>query len=290
MFSSSIRGSLSKFGKLALSVLALPLLAFSQSSVSGLPGTSGSPVFWPAQIGSPVFGLPSASAPPLSAWPSTEASGLLIHDVSGNNNTATISGAGAVTWESNAGLPGITPFWLGTGDAQATSATLTNFDGTKAFSAGIWIANDSSTTSTYLSSLNAGAGSFQGWEISKDSVGRLVFFLINTYPGNAIETHTTAAAITGSGRHYMLVSYAPQVDGSMKAAGVAVCVDGLNQPLTSVHDTLTATSANGIPLFFAARSDLSAPYHGAMAFVEMYPYVVPTTQCAINSALGPAIY
>ena len=225
--------------------------------------------------------------PPLSAWPMNEGSGLTLHDVSGNSNTATISSAGEVTWQSNAGFPGITPLWNNNGNAVASSATLTNFDGTTPFSVGLWV---SSTTTTqpaaYLSSLNATGGTFQGWEVSRDSSGQVVFFLVNNYPSNAIQVNGPPS-VNNASLHYIVVTY----DGSRSGAtGVKIYVDGVSQTLTVAINSLSATSASGIPVAMAARQDFTTKYTGVMAFVKIVPFVWTGPQVATNFGKGPAIY
>lgn len=280
---------LSKF-ILAVVLAAAALGARAQSPAYGLPGTTtGSPVLWPAQSGSPVYGLPSAAQPTqISAWPMNEGSGLTLHDVSGNSNTATISVAGAVTWQSNSGIPGTTTLWSGTGKATATSTTLTNFDGTKPFSVAVWIKTTASVESTFLGTLNP-SNNFQGWSLEIASGGAGVnprLFLINSFSAtNLIQVDTFSTGTTDGELHYIVATY----DGSRTAAGVKIYKDGNSLITTVTTDSLSATTASGLPVTIGARADGSTAYVGAMAFSEIVPGVLSPSTISANFTAGPKI-
>jgi hypothetical protein len=226
---------------------------------------------------------------PNSAWPMNEGSGLTLNDTSGHSNTATINSAGSVTWTTpGGGLVGTFPDWTGTGFGLATSTTLNNFDGTTPFSVGFWEKTDvPSVESAFLSTLNASAGTFQGWEVQKTSTGEVIFFLINTFPSNAIDVLTASGASVDNGAlFYIGVSY----DGSKTAAGVKIYINGAVQATSTVIDTLTSSAANGLPVRFAARNNATDEFKGITAFAEVYPCVVSSAQWAANFAAGPGIH
>lgn len=235
------------------------------------------------------------AAPPttsVSAWPMNEGSGLTLHDISGHNNTATISAAGAVTWQANAGLPGITPLWSGTGNAVASNVALTNFDGTAPFSVSAWINFPGGLpASTFVGNLNA-SNNFQGWELStinaSDQYDGLTFYLINSYPTNAINVTQAFNNPLTVGLHYVVATY----DGSQHAAGVNLYMDGVLQviDIPPNPDTLTASSASGLPVTFGSRSDGSQELAMPMAFVEIYSSVLTQAQISSNFAAGPGIH
>lgn len=218
----------------------------------------------------------------ISAWAMNEGSGLTLHDTStGGTNTATISGAGAVTWQSNAGLPGTTPLWTGSGNGLATSSTLTNFTGTTAFSIAGWF-TITSANATFVGDLNP-SSNFIGWEV-QESGNSVYFNLINAFSGNTIQVHSTAPF--GSGLHYIVVTY----DGSQSTSGVKIYEDGASVSISVDHGVLSATTASGLPTRFGARSDGTNEYAGAMAFVGIYNCVVTSTQVSTYNASGPGIY
>jgi hypothetical protein len=187
------------------------------------------------------------------------------------------------TWQSNAGLPGTTPLFNGTGYALASNATLTNFDGTTPFSVAVWVNTASGAEQAFLSTLNASVGTFQGWEIQNSSANGFLFFLINNFPSNAI-TAAVSAPI-GSGLHYLFVTY----DGSRTAAGVKMYVDGTSRTVAALHDSLGATAASGLPVRFGARNNGTDELTGAMAFVQIFNFVLTSTQVSAFFANGPQL-
>ena len=257
-------------------VLALLLLLQigGKAGMGGVAGTGGGPSpFNPCLV---------------SAWPMNEGSGLTLHDTSiGGTNTATISGAGAVTWTANLIKSGVTsPSWNASGNALATSTTLTNFTGSTPFSVSVW-ANPSPSSSTLFGTLNTGSN-FIGWELAVKSVAgppavATDFFLINNYPSNAIDIQTTS---TLSGLNYIVVTY----DGSKTAAGSLIYINGFVQTTSINANTLTASTASGLPVRFGARNNATEEFSGAMGFAEVYNCVLTPTQIATYNAAGPGIY
>jgi hypothetical protein len=59
-------------------------------------------------------------------------------------------------------------------------------------------------------------------------------------------------------------------DGSKMAAGVAIYFDGVAVATSVVVDTLTSSTASGLPVRFGMRNDSSDPLFGPMAFVRIY--------------------
>jgi hypothetical protein len=223
----------------------------------------------------------------VGAWAMNEGSGLTLHDTSGNNNTATINTAASVTWTSNVGLPGTTTQWNATGYALATSTTLTNFDGTTPFSATVWASPINGNAFALLGTLQTANG-YKGWEFAtKVGFPTLDFFLINSYPGNAIDVSAVTSVPTNTVA-YFVVTY----DGSKTAAGVKFYANGVLVTKSGpVADSLTSSTANGLPLRFGARSDGTNEFGpGPMAFAEVYNCVLTPTQVTTYNAAGPGIY
>lgn len=222
----------------------------------------------------------------ISGWAMNEGSGLTLHDTLGSD-TATINAGGAVTWQTNAGLPGTTPLWNGSGFATAANVTPTNFDGTTPFSIALWITTPSNgADSTMLGTLNASGGTFQGWEVQQQNPfagGRLTFYLINNYPSNAIAVQSTVGI--PSGLTYVVVTY----DGSRTAAGVKIYFNAILQTNSVAINALSASTASGNPVRFGGRNDGTQKYTGPMAFQELFNFVLTSTQVAVFYAAGPQL-
>ncbi len=88
--------------------------------------------------------------------------------------------------------------------------------------------------------------------------GQLQVNLVHRWVANAIEI-TTRPALRGSDWRHVVVSY----DGSSRAAGVAVYVDGLRQATQVTRDTLRGPIGNDRPLLLGRR-DAGLGYHGLL--------------------------
>ncbi len=82
------------------------------------------------------------------------------------------------------------------------------------------------------------AGS-RGYEILLEG-GRVAFGLHHMWPGNSLKVATRAALLPGQWAH-LAVSY----DGSSRAAGVRICIDGKAQELEIIRDGLSKDIAYG---------------------------------------------
>ena len=88
--------------------------------------------------------------------------------------------------------------------------------------------------------------------------GQLQVNLVHRWVADAIEV-TTRPALRGSDWRHVVVSY----DGSSRAAGLAVFVDGLRQQVQVTRDTLRGPIGNDQPLLLGRR-DAGLGYHGLL--------------------------
>jgi hypothetical protein len=236
-----------------------------------------------------------ASGADIAGWPMNEGSGTTLHDLVASNN-ATLTG-GAVTWQSNSGFPGTTPLWSGSGKAAAGTHTATDFDSTTPFSIALWVRSSSNTAQTLVSTLNTSA-SFKGWEVQIAAAtglgyGGMYFYLINTYPTNAIQVETanvgggSPITISDGNLHFYVATY----DGTGSISGIATYIDGVLQANANAisSTTVTASTASGIPIQFGARNNSTQEFVGVMAFVEIWPFVLTSGQVSTYYAAGPQL-
>jgi hypothetical protein len=148
----------------------------------------------------------------------------------------------------------------------------------------VWRNHAVSSADTYVGTLNT---SFQGWELAENNYPPQViqFYLISTYPSNAISVRGSTSLST-TGIYYLVATY----DGSRTAAGVKLYVNGTLEPMTTLANTLSASTANGLPVRFNTRTDGSNAASGPMAFAEVYNCVLTPTQIATYNTAGPGIY
>jgi hypothetical protein len=115
------------------------------------------------------------------------------------------------------------------------------------WSIGIWM-KPTGSLNCVLSKIDP-TGDRRGFEVVWQK-GQLQINLVNRWVASAIEV-TTKDPMKTSGWHHVIVGY----DGSRKAAGVRVFVDGVQAPLNIVRDTLAGPTGNSQPLSLGRRDN-----------------------------------
>ena len=135
------------------------------------------------------------------------------------------------------------------------------FDGRHPFSIGAWI-NTKNSAGCVVSKTND-SDAFRGFDLSLRK-GRLLFHLIHRWKDDAVEVATRDTLATGRWQH-VLVTY----DGSGRAGGVKLFVDGKRQAVDVNVDSLTGSVANGEPLRIGRRQS-SASFEGRIDDLRIY--------------------
>ncbi|MCA9230387.1 MAG: DUF1553 domain-containing protein [Planctomycetales bacterium] len=121
-------------------------------------------------------------------------------------------------------------------DAYVDLGDVFDLEHNNRFSAGIWVKLPQDAKGTVFSKTEKGG---RGYALKVEN-GQADFFLIFDNGNNAIQVASAENAITPGNWHHLLVNY----DGSAKAAGVAMYVDGNRQPANVKQDTL---AHRGVP-------------------------------------------
>jgi mono/diheme cytochrome c family protein len=123
----------------------------------------------------------------------------------------------------------------------------------QAFSVGTWLRpqlrsleskDEEKPVGVILSAADAGRKQI-GWQL-KVSKGKLGFVLAHEMPDNAIQVETRQRALTVGRWNHILATY----DGSGKAAGVTLYLDGRPQELAIIKDSLRGSTRTSAPLEF----------------------------------------
>jgi hypothetical protein len=126
-------------------------------------------------------------------------------------------------------------------------------ESTQAFSVGTWVrphlrsleAKDvEKPTGVILSAADAGQNQ-RGWQL-KVSKGKLGFLLAHELPDNSIQLETKEKVFSVGRWNHVLATY----DGSGKAAGVKLYIDGRLQEFTVIKDSLQGSTRTTAPLEF----------------------------------------
>ena len=115
---------------------------------------------------------------------------------------------------------------------------------TNAFSFGAWVKFDAKN-GTVLSKMEPGPG-YRGFDLLYD--GKLNVHLVSKWPDNGLKIKTKEAVPQGQWMH-VLATY----DGSSKAAGIKLYINGKARDLETEKDALTETITNAEPLRIGAR-------------------------------------
>lgn len=137
--------------------------------------------------------------------------------------------------------------------------SLVTFDRTNAFSYGAWVKIESS--GAILSKMEKGP-EYRGFDLYVND-GRFEVHLVHAFPDNAIKVKTKDR-FNGGWRH-VLVTY----DGSSKAAGVKIYVDGKQREVEAEKDQLRDDLANAEPVRIGSRNG-EGQFKGELDDVSFY--------------------
>ncbi|MCC6729023.1 MAG: DUF1553 domain-containing protein [Chthonomonadales bacterium] len=136
------------------------------------------------------------------------------------------------------------------------------FDRADAFSMGAWV-NPASTEHMAVLSRMDDSAAFRGWDLYLGD-GKVYVHLIHQWEKNAIRVMSKDSVKPGKWTH-VLATY----DGSGKAAGVKVYLDGKPAAVEVTHDTLAGAILVDKPLLIGRRNP-AAPFKGRIDEVRVY--------------------
>jgi hypothetical protein len=134
-------------------------------------------------------------------------------------------------------------------------------DFTNAFSSSVWIKLHS-PSGTVFSKMEP-EPSYRGFDLLISN-GKVEVHLIHEFPGNAIKVASKNALPSNVWTH-LAMSY----DGSKKAAGVTLFIDGRAAELDRPTDKLSASIRTDAPLLIGSRPK-SLPFHGVIDELQFY--------------------
>ena len=125
-----------------------------------------------------------------------------------------------------------------------------DFERDQPFSYGAWVQIKNDGANTILSRMDDDGG-FKGYDLY--TAQRKVFVhIINSWPANTLRVNTTLP-LRKEKWHHVFATY----DGSSKAAGVTIYVDGVKQDLELTHDSLTDSIRTSQPFRIGRRKNAS---------------------------------
>jgi hypothetical protein len=140
-----------------------------------------------------------------------------------------------------------------------------DFERTNAFSYGAWVrVSKASGTAAVLARMDVGAD-FRGWDLLQDDK-KFSVHIVNKWPDNAIKVSTKADVIKEKTFQHVFVTY----DGSGKAKGVRIFIDGVDTPLNTDKNTLTDSIRTTTSLRIGQRSKGQEFERGRVQDVRLY--------------------
>jgi hypothetical protein len=161
------------------------------------------------------------------------------------------------------------------GETQVDFGNTGGFERTEPVSLAFWLRPSGGQEMTVVQKLDSEG---RGWEVylEKSDVlprlrrgSRLYLRLIHQWPDNAIQVRTHEPVVIGDWRA-IAITY----DGSGRAAGVKIYVDGKSQALDTVSDALRGSIRNAASLTLG-DGRLSKPYRGSFDDFRIYSRALP---------------
>ena len=223
-----------------------------------------------------------SSATPTHRFALDEKDGTIGHDSADAAKANDLPGAsiiGKANW-TDGHVGGALAF---DGNTFADAGSIAGFDGTEPFSFSAWVRPTSNEPLAVLSRMDEGDGD-RGYDLLVDG-GKVYCHLVHHWPGNAIKviSHTVLSL---NNWHHLAVTY----DGSRKAAGVRLYLDGKPESTEIASDNLTDTIAIK-KSFHIGRRETGLSFKGAIGDVQIYDGVLgadDAAQLASDKPLIPA--
>ncbi|HYV29331.1 MAG TPA: DUF1553 domain-containing protein, partial [Candidatus Eisenbacteria bacterium] len=147
-----------------------------------------------------------------------------------------------------------------------------NFERTNAFSCGCWVKNSGKGTGALLAKMDDGQA-LRGFDLLLGD-GKLHLHLIHSWPDNALRVVAKKPIPKDTWTH-VFATY----DGSSKASGVKLYVNGREVPVEVTNDNLSDSILNQTSLNLGKRS-VSHPLKGTLDDVSIYDRVLEPDEIA----------
>lgn len=153
------------------------------------------------------------------------------------------------------------------------------FERTDAFSYGAWVNIENGNPMAILARMDEGNG-IRGYDLFT-SGGTVFVHLIHKWPDDTIRVNTKNQIPLNQWRHVMMT-----YDGSGKASGVRIYVNGESQELVVTHDTLTKTFRTDKPLHLGRRTS-SAALAGKLDDVRIHNRLLTAAEVKVLASQHP---
>ncbi len=239
----------------------------------------------------PDFDAWLASATPATLDAELPTQGLAVHlplnEGSGNQAAGicggpmTVKATGQVSWTPDGKLGPAPVMKLG-GTFDLGEAG--DFEKDQKFSYGAWIKAGRNGVSGGILARMDEKGGYRGWDLFQSDRG-LAVHIISQWADDAIKVSTRNAVVEPGKWQHVFVTY----DGSGKAKGVKIYIDGAAVPLLVNNDNLKPGSSirTTTPLRVGQRSHVQVFADGAVQDVRVYSRLVKPAEVQRIAEIGP---
>ncbi len=149
------------------------------------------------------------------------------------------------------------------GSNYVVAAALGDFERQEKFSTAAWIQLASSDASTVLSRIDE-TNAYRGYDVIMEG-GKVAAHFVDHWPGRAFKV-VSKDAISLNEWHHIVVTY----DGSSKASGVNIFIDGKQQTLEVTNNNQLSETLRTDKPFHIGRRQNSAPFKGLIDDVQVF--------------------
>lgn len=209
--------------------------------------------------------------------PLNEGSGSEVTGVCGA--TKTFKATGEVSWKPD-GKIGPAPVMKPNGTFDI--GNVGDFEKNQAFSYGAWVRAGKVGMSGGILARMDEKGGFRGWDLYQNDRTYSVH-IVNTWPDDALKVSTRKPSIRPGVWQHVFVTY----DGSGKAQGVKMYIDGVDTELKIDANALKGTIKTTTPTRIGQRSHVQIFHEGSVQDVRIYERKLAAAEVMTISKVGP---
>jgi hypothetical protein len=157
-----------------------------------------------------------------------------------------------------------------------------DFERDQAFSYGTWARAAGNNAYSSLIARMDEATAYQGWDLWQNG-DRFAVHLVNSWPGNAIKVQTSEPSVKPGEWQHVFMTY----DGSGKAGGIRLFINGKQVKTRVESDSLSASIRTSVPLKLGQRSAGQFFENGSLQDVRVYARRLEATEVENLFKNGP---
>jgi mono/diheme cytochrome c family protein len=150
-------------------------------------------------------------------------------------------------------------------DATLSLGDQGDFEKTNAFSYGAWVRVSKAAGNAAILARMDSANAFRGWDLYQND-RKFSVHIVNNWPEDALKVSTRNDVVKEKAWQHVFVTY----DGSGKAKGVKLFIDGTEVPVKAEKDALKGSIRTPIPLLVGQRSKDHVLERGRVQDVRVY--------------------